>query len=155
MRLTTPQDLMRVTTRQHSVRVFFYGLFMDESLLAMKGIRPVDVRLGFIDGYSLCIGERATLMPCRGGRAYGTIMDIAAGEVADLYAVESVADYLPGSVTIGLADGTSVDATCYNLPGDKVTGANQGYAAQLLDLATQLGFPDSYLDEIRSATDST
>jgi len=82
-------------------------------------------------------------------------MDIAAGEVADLYAVESVADYLPGSVTIGLADGTSVDATCYNLPGDKVTGANQGYAAQLLDLATQLGFPDSYLDEIRSATDST
>ncbi|MGB5625106.1 MAG: gamma-glutamylcyclotransferase family protein [Woeseiaceae bacterium] len=133
------------------MRVFFYGLFMDESLLSTKGIRPVDVRLGFIDGYSLCIGERATLMPCRGGRAYGTIMDIAADEVTNLYAVESVADYLPETVTVGLADGTRVDATCYNLPADKVAAANQGYAAQLLDLATRLDFPGSYVDQIRSA----
>ena len=137
------------------MRVFFYGLFMDESLLSTKGIRPVDVRSGFIDGYRLCIGERATLVPCRGGRAYGTIMDIAADEVTNLYAVESVADYLPEPVTVGLADGTRVDATCYILPADEVAGVNPGYAAQLLDLAIHLGFPDSYLDEIRSTRGGT
>ena len=137
------------------MRVFFYGLFMDESLLATKGIRPVDITLGFIGGYSLCIGERATLTRCRGGRAYGAIMDIASHAVAELYADDSVADYLPEPVTVELIDGTRVDATCYKLPGDEVAGANQGYAAQLLDLATQLGFLDSYLDEIRSAKDGT
>lgn len=135
------------------MKVFFYGLFMDESLLSTKGIRPAEVSFGFIDGYRLHIGERATLTRCPGRRAYGTIMDIASHEAADLYAVDSVADYLPEPVTVELADGARVDATCYNLPGDKIAGANQGYAAQLLDLATQLGFPDSYLDEIRTARD--
>lgn len=128
---------------------------MDERLLATKGIRPVQVSSGFIDGYGLRIGERATLIPCPGGRAYGAIMDIASSEVAELYADDSVADYLPEPVTVELMDGTRVDATCYNLPADKVSGANHDYSAQLLDLATQLGFPDSYLGEIRSAKDET
>ena len=44
------------------VRVFFYGLFMDESLLATKGIEPSEVNLNFVDGYGLHIGERATLI---------------------------------------------------------------------------------------------
>jgi len=38
------------------VRVFFYGLFMDESLLATKGIEPSKVNLGFVDGFGLRIG---------------------------------------------------------------------------------------------------
>lgn len=126
---------------------------MDEGLLAAKGIRPVDVKLGFVDGFGLRIGERATLIRCRGERAYGTIMEIASRAAADLYADESVADYLPEPITVELMDGTRVDAMCYNLPANKVSGANQDYAAQLLDLAAQLGFPDSYLGEIRSAKD--
>ena len=34
---------------------------MDESLLATKGIKPSEVNLGFVDGYGLRIGERATV----------------------------------------------------------------------------------------------
>ena len=120
------------------VRVFFYGLFMDESLLATKGIEPSEVNLGFVDGYVLRIGERATLVRRQDGRAYGAMKD-------------SVADYLPEPVTVELMDGTKVEATCYNLPGDKVTGANKDYANSLLDVASRLGFPDSYLDQIRQA----
>ena len=52
---------------------------------------------------------------------------------------------------VELMNGTQVEATCFNLPGDKVTGANREYAKSLLDVATKLGFPDSYLDEIRLA----
>lgn len=44
---------------------------------------------------------------------------------------------------------TKVEATYYNLPGDKVTGKNKDYAESLLKLATRLDLPDSYLDEIR------
>jgi len=79
------------------------------------------------------------------------MMDIAPSEVTELYAEESVADYLPEPVIVEFMDGTQVEATCYNLPGDKVIGANKEYAELLLDVATELGFPDSYLDQIRQA----
>jgi len=133
------------------MRVFFYGLFMDMRLLATKGIEPTEVNSGFVDGYGLRIGERATLVHCPDSRAYGVLMDISAGEATELYAEESVADYLPEPVVVELMDGTQVEATCYNLPSDKVTGANRDYAESLLEVATRLDFPDSYLEQIRQA----
>ena len=131
------------------MRVFFYGLFMDESLLATKGIEPSEVRLGFVDGFALRIGARATLVRHSDSRAYGAMMDIAPSETKELYTQESVADYLPEPVIVEIMDGTRFEATCYNLPCDKVTGVNQEYAEALLDLATRLDFPPAYLDQIR------
>ena len=133
------------------MRVFFYGLFMDERLLATKGIKPTNISLGFVGGYGLRIGERATLVRRPDYRAYGAVMDIAPNEATALYAEDSVADYLPEPVTVELMDGTEVEATCYNLPGAKVTGTNQDYAESLLEVAISLGFPNSYLDQIRQA----
>lgn len=133
------------------VRVFFYGLFMDENLLATKGVEPSEVNPGFLEGYDLRIGERATLVRRPGGRACGVVMNIAPGEVTELYAEESVADYQPEPVTVQLMDGTQTEATCYNLPGDRVTGASKEYAEALLSIASRLGFPESYLDQIRRA----
>ena len=133
------------------MRIFFYGLFMDKGLLATKGIEPSEVRLGFVEGYRLRIGQRATLVLHPDSRAYGAMMDIASSKATELYAEESVADYLPEPVMVELMDGTRVEATCYNLPRDKVTGANKEYAESLLDVATRLDFPDSYLDQIRRA----
>ena len=133
------------------MKVFFYGLFMDESLLATKGIRPAEVSIGHVEGYALRIGQRATLVGCPDSRAYGVIMDVSAREAEALYADDSVADYLPEPVTVELVDGARVEAVCYNLPGDKVTGTNKRYAESLLDLATRLHFPASYLEEIRQA----
>ena len=135
------------------MRVFFYGLFMDENLLATKGIKPADVSVGFVDGFELRIGERATLVRRPGGRAFGVMMDIAPDEAMELYAEESVADYVPEPVIVELMDGTNVEATCYNLPGVKVTGTNRDYADALLQVASKLGLPDSYLEEIRQAKD--
>lgn len=133
------------------MRVFFYGLFMDEDLLATKGIESSETEIGFVDGYGLRIGERATLVRHPGSRAYGVMMDIAASEAAELYAEESVADYLPEPVIVELTNGTQVQATCYNLPGVEVAGANNEYAESLLEVATRLGLPESYLDQIRRA----
>ncbi len=133
------------------MRVFFYGLFMDERLLAAKGITPSEVNLGFVDGWGLRIGERATLVRRPGSRVYGAMMDIAPGDATELYAEQSVADYLPEPVIVELLDGTQAEAICYNLPGDKITGTNREYAESLLDVATKLNFPDSYLEQIRQA----
>ena len=133
------------------MRVFFYGLFMDERLLATKGVKPTNISVGFVDGYRLSIGERATLVRHPGDRAYGAMMDIDPDEATHLYAEDSVADYLPEAVTVELTDGTQVEATCYNLPSAKVTGTNKDYAESLLKVANRLGLPDSYIDQIRQA----
>jgi hypothetical protein len=132
------------------MKVFFYGLFMDVSLLADKGIVPNHSTVGFVDGYRLYIGARATLTRTPNDRAYGVVMDITENDAAALYSEESVADYIPETVSVDLMDGGRVDAVCYNLPQDKITGANRDYAKALVAVASKLGFPESYLDQIRS-----
>jgi hypothetical protein len=133
------------------ITVFFYGLFMDESLLASKGVRATEPAVGYVDGYGLRIGERATLVPEPNGRAYGVVMKIPSEDAAALYAEPSVADYVAETVVVTLPGDVRVSAACYNLPAAKLVGTNPEYAAALLRLATRLGLPDSYLGHIRSA----
>ncbi len=133
------------------MNVFFYGLFMDEALLAKKGITPSKAEVGYVDGFALRIGERATLIRSAGTRTYGVMMSIFSDQAKELYAESSVADYMPESVTVELLDGSKVEASCYNLPVDRVTGTNKVYAQALLEVANRLGFPETYLVEIRQA----
>lgn len=133
------------------MKVFFYGLFMDEALLAKKGIAPTKAEVGFVDGFALRIGERATLVRSVGARSYGVMMIISPEDVNELYAESSVADYVPESVTVKLVDGREAVASCYNLPVDKVTGTNKVYAEALWELAKDLDLPKHYLADIRQA----
>ncbi|MEE8287939.1 MAG: gamma-glutamylcyclotransferase family protein [Nitrosomonadaceae bacterium] len=133
------------------MNVFFYGLFMDEDLLAKKGISPSKAEVGFVDGFALRIGERATLIRSADTRSYGVMMNISSDQANELYAESSVADYVPESVTVELLNGSKVEASCYNLPVDKVTGTNKVYAQALLEVANRLGLPERYLVEIRQA----
>ena len=124
---------------------------MDESLLASKGVRPTESTVGYVDGFGLHIGKRATLLPEADGRAYGVLMKITSEEVAALYSEQSVADYVAEPVVVKLPGDIQVSAVCYNLPAAKLAGTNPEYAAALLMLATKLGLPDSYLGHIRNA----
>ena len=133
------------------MKVFFYGLFMDTELLASKGIKAVDPEPGYADGFALRIGERATLVRQQGSRAWGVLMEIAPDDVTGLYAEQSVVDYRPETLNVNLMDGRRIEATCYNLPPDRVTGTNRHYAELLLAVAIDLGFPDDYLGQIRQA----
>ena len=84
----------------NEIMVFFYGLFMDQSLLASKGVHPTELAIGYLDGYGLCIGDRATLLPEAHSRAYGVLMKIAAEDAAALYSERSVADYVAEPVVV-------------------------------------------------------
>ncbi len=130
------------------VAVFFYGLFMDQSLLASKGIRPSRATVGHVDGYGLRIGRRATLVPDESNRAYGVLMTMRTEDLRALYSEESVADYVSESVSVVLRDGTLESAVCYNLPESKLKGTNSQYANSLLTLAGKLGLPSDYLQQI-------
>jgi hypothetical protein len=122
---------------------------MDESLLASKGISVSTSSVGYVDGYGLRIGRRATLVPDDANRAYGVLMNLRAVDLRALYSDESVADYVSETVSVVLPDGTVERAVCYILPKHKLEGANPEYVNSLLVLAARLGLPDDYLQQIR------
>jgi hypothetical protein len=131
------------------INVFFYGLFMDESLLREKGLRPEGRRVARVEDFRLVVGARATLVPCAGVMAHGMLYSLTTGEVDALYSEESVSAYRPEAVSAQAADGTIVPALCFNLPAPPAPGErNPQYAAQLRALAAQLGLPADYVSSI-------
>lgn len=129
--------------------VFFYGLFMDMDILAKNGMYPSNPRKGYLQDYTLKIGNRASLIPSKDERSYGVLMTVDAEILQELYAEPSVADYIPEEVIVHLESGDMVQAYCYNLPSELMTGTNPTYAASLHTLAKKLEFPESYLEKIK------
>lgn len=131
------------------MEVFFYGLFMDVTILLKNGIKPSNPRKGYLNDYALKIGNRASLIPCKDEKSYGILMTIDKDAIHSLYAEASVADYVPEEVDIITTANDIIRATCYNLPSELLTGTNELYATALYKLAKQEGFPDSYLEHIK------
>jgi len=131
------------------MEVFFYGLFMDKELLKKKGLQISNPRQGYLDNYTLKIGDRASLISCKSAKAYGLLMTVKEEEVATLYAEKSLADYAPENVTIVTQTNEEVKATCYNLPQELLTGTNEHYAKNLHNLSKKLNFPNDYLNIIK------
>ena len=132
--------------------VFFYGLFMDMSLLESNGLSPAYPKMGYLKNYALKIGNRASLIPSAGQKAYGLVITVDAEALRKLYAEASVADYLPETVSITLVSSETIPAMCYNLPAELLAGTNPAYAQKLYALATRLGFPEDYLVTLEQMT---
>lgn len=131
-------------------KIFFYGLFMDRSLLTEKGLHPETVGPAVVSDYRIHIGDRATLVRSESGRAYGIVMELADEEARALYSEPSVRQYISERVTVELLEtGEAVEAYCYNLPPElALAGANSAYAAALSTLAEALQFDAAYVEEI-------
>lgn len=132
------------------IAVFFYGLFMDESILKSKGIEQPDLKPATVNGFCLKIGKRATLVPDKNGLVYGVVANLTQKEIDLLYAEPSVQDYKPETVIANLEDGKTLPALCFNLieppsPNEK----NNEYAKKLKELAKRLGFPNDYVESIK------
>ncbi len=131
------------------IEVFFYGLFMDEKALREKGFQPADPRQARVDGFSLRLGARATLIPDAAGYVHGMVMRLTHEELDRLYAEPSVAAYRPEPVVALLADGAGVAALCFNLPiAPDGIQSDPDYAAKLQTVARQLGLPEGYVRTI-------
>ena len=137
-------------TEDRRIEVFFYGLFMDLDLLRSKGANPVNVRSASLPGFSIRIGQRATLVPAPESRSFGLVMQLTHDEVDHLYSDPSVKAYRPEPVEAELNDGSRIAALCFNLPVRPTPEeANPDYAAKLRDLTRRLGFPSHYIDSIQ------
>jgi hypothetical protein len=131
------------------IAVFFYGLFMDAAALRQKGVDPAGMRRARVDGFSLRIGQRASLVPDRNGHVLGIVMELSHDDVDRLYSEPSVQSYRPEAVTCEFDDGASVPALCFNLPLPPAAHEHDPeYASRLQELARRLGLPQSYIDTI-------
>jgi len=131
-------------------KIFFYGLFMDRSLLTEKGLHPEIIGPAVLPDYRIHIGERATLLRSASNRAYGIVMELADHEARALYSEPSVREYIREPVQVELLDTSeTVEAYCYNLPRELgLAGANPAYATELSQLVKALQFDSAYVEEI-------
>jgi hypothetical protein len=143
--------MMTITeTEARRIDLFFYGLFMDETLLREKDMNPVNRRMAFVENFSLVIGARATLLPCAGRTAHGVIFSLTHAEVDALYAEDSVSVYRPEAVLAQLEDGDITPALCFNLPVPPLPEErNPQYASKLRELAARIGLPSGYVSSIQ------
>ncbi len=130
---------------------FFYGLFMDSDLLKESGVFPENPRPAYADGWSLRIGNRATLVPEAGARAYGMLLALTHAELDKLYQAPGLEQYQPEALLVQTmeADGNAVPALCYNLlQAPHPDEANVDYAQKLKTALAKLGFPQEYIASI-------
>ena len=128
---------------------FFYGLFMDSDILRESQIVAVNPRRAYVDGYVLCIGRRATLVPTPGARAYGMVFALTHDELEKLYTAPGLEEYRPEAVLAHSMEGGTLPALCYNLreaPGSDE--ANTEYVARLRAVLARLEFPAEYIASI-------
>jgi hypothetical protein len=128
------------------VEAFFYGLFMDVDVLRGSRVVPSNPRRGYVDDFALRIGQRATLLPSAGARAYGMLMTLTHQELERLYTAPGLEQYRPEAVLVQPLAGTPVPALCYNLreapaPHER----NPDYAMRLQRVLRKLSFPPEYL----------
>jgi len=136
--------------RERRVDGFFYGLFMDATILRENGAVPANPRRTYVDGFALRIGNRATLVAARGARAYGMLIALTQAELQQLYGAPGLEQYRPEAVLARQLDGGDpVPALCYNLREEpRADERNPGYAARLQRVLRELGFPAEYLDAV-------
>src|SRR5262245_31241698 len=128
------------------IEVFFYGLFVDVALLRRQAVVPRQARRAFVEGFMLRIGQRATLVPRVGARAYGMLMTLTHDDLAQLYVAPGLQHYRPEAVLVQTLEGQAVPALCYNLAEPpSAAERNPTYAAQLQAVLQGLGFPAEYI----------
>ena len=123
---------------------------MDADALVSKGLHPTNVRMAAVPGYTIRIGNRATLVREPGSSAYGVLMDLPRNEIDALYSGPGLEAYRAELVVAEGRDGAKTSALCFNLvtrpsPGE----ANREYAEQLRELARRVGLPADYIERIR------
>jgi len=129
---------------------FFYGLFMDTQVLRQAGTNPSNFRRAYVADFALRIGQRATLVPSPGDRAYGMLISLTHAELKRLYSAPGLEVYRPEAVLAHPYEGEAIPALCYNLvQAPEPHERNPEYAMRLRNVLENLGFPAEYIETVK------
>jgi hypothetical protein len=135
------------------VRVFFYGSYMNPSVLRDVGLAPERFEVARLDGYDIRIAPRANLVPSAERCVYGVLAGATHAELARLYshAKDVLGEtYLPHPVLTQAAGGAWYAALCYIAPSMAPGPPDPAYVDRILGPARDFGFPDWYVKRLES-----
>lgn len=137
-----------------AVWVFFYGSYINRKVLAEVDIAPDVIENAVLHGYDLVIRPLANLVPSDRHQAHGILTQATHTELHRLYVEHAQGvlggTYLPRAVLCRLPSGDVRPALTYIAHDMPARPAEPAYVHRILEPASEYGFPDWYLDHIRS-----
>jgi hypothetical protein len=137
-----------------TVWVFFYGSYINPKVLAEVDIVPDPVDHAVLPGWELVIRPLANLVPSDRHVAHGVLTRATHRELDRLYTEHAQGvlggTYLPQAVLCRIATGDLRPALTYISRDMRPEPADPAYVRRILEPAGDYGFPDWYLDHIRT-----
>ncbi|MCU1265867.1 MAG: hypothetical protein JWM21_2185 [Acidobacteria bacterium] len=141
------------TVKENRVWIFFYGTYMDPSVLTANDINSPEVIPARISGYQLCIRPRVNLIPTERSFVYGSIAKLTHDEISKLYGgLEQRFNlkYLPEAVLAQTLDGNLRPALCYIAPHMEESLPSSEYVRQMAAAVRAIGLPEWYATQVES-----
>jgi hypothetical protein len=134
------------------VLVFFYGSYMNRTVLAEVGLAPGVWESASLLGFDIRIAPRANLVRASDQMVFGVLATASHAELRRLYAhAETVLGevYLPEAVLVRAQAGWR-PALCYIAASMVERPAEAEYVERILQPALELRFPAWYVERIES-----
>jgi hypothetical protein len=129
------------------VWIFFYGTFMDASVLKEQGINSPRVIPARLSGYQIYIRPRVNLVPADRSFVYGSLAQLTHDEITELYAglkQRFNLKYFPEAVLAETLDGNFRPALCYVAPRMDESPPDPEYIHQMGAAARAAALPEWY-----------
>src|SRR5689334_20823871 len=128
------------------IDTFFYGLYMDQAVLAESGGTPRSPRRASAGGFAVKIGKRATMVRAPGGAVWGMVFSLTPEELGKLYGAPGLEAYQPQDIEVALENRAIIPARVYLLPQAPAPDErNVEYEAKLKAVLQRLGFPADHV----------
>lgn len=133
---------------------FSYGANMDPVHMAEHC--PGAIRLGKAilpdHAFGIAAGHYGTVRASPGGSVHGVLWRLTQADEAALDEFEGIAKgfYRKDSAKVRDETGLPVEAMFYRPVDDTPGAASQRYLENIIDVASQLGFPEPYLEELKA-----
>lgn len=137
----------------HKVAVFFYGTFMDPTVLRVHQVSATDVTPASVQGFELVIEPRVNLRAVEASSVFGSIVSVTHAELERLYGglKETFGlTYLPYAVLATTTSGEVRPALCYVAQHMEPGPADPGYVTELANCVRALGHPEWYALHVES-----
>jgi hypothetical protein len=137
-----------------AVRTFFYGSFMNRTVLARQGVAPGEMEVARLPGFEIRMQPLSNVVPDDRSCVYGILARVTHRELDRLYrhlpgAVGGT--YLPDAVLVQTRAGAWQPALCYIAPPLEPAPAATDYLDSVLVAAREYAFPDWYLHQLARA----
>ena len=139
--------------RQSKVWTFFYGSYINLSVLKEVDLIPERYETAKLSGFDIHIRPLANLVRSDRHCVYGILAKATHDELKRLYAhAEQVLGgvYLPEAVLTETRDGDWRPALCYIAPSMNPEPAADEYVDRIVKPAKEHGFPEWYIERLKS-----